>query len=118
MLRKIIVLISVVFIFLTSAKTSSADYPLWVGLFGFAIMGGFMALKSLWPWYVFALSTIAYVGAAVYFWPETFEGFFYDGNALKPRNVEQARDAATALLIGGYMAIVAFLVKENKLVEE
>jgi hypothetical protein len=115
MLRKLIVLVSVVFIFLTSTRTSSPDYAIWAILFGMAVISGFMAIKDLWPWFVFAALSLAYFGATFYFWPSTFEGFFYDGLALKPSNVEQARDAATAFFVGVYMLVLAYLVKERKL---
>jgi hypothetical protein len=115
MIRYLIIAVSLLFIILTFNNYKGADNALWLGLYGFAAMAGFMALRQYWHWAVFIGMAVLYAGAAIYFWPPQYEGLFYDGLAMKPRNVEMARDAASLFGACLFMVFLGYLVKTNRL---
>lgn len=117
MIRYCIIAFSLLFIFLTFNKSAAPDNGLWLGMYGFATLAGFMALRKYWHWGIFIFLAACYAFAAVYFWPVQFEGFFYDGLAMKPSNVEKARDAASLIFACVFMLSLGYLTKTNRIAE-
>lgn len=115
MIRYIIIVISLFFIVLTFNNYKGPENALWLGLYGFATMAGFMALRQYWHWGVFIGLAILYAAAAVYYWPAQYEGLFYDGLAIKPSHVEQARDAVSLIVASVFMLGLGYLTKTNRL---
>lgn len=105
-MKIIFLILGLVFLLFSYFQFNDPDPEIWVPIYLIAALACYMALRNLWPSWVFLVMAAAYLVGAILQWPPEFEGVFWGGMKMRSLNIELARES---LGLGTCVLAMAFL---------
>ncbi|WP_247231307.1 transmembrane 220 family protein [Telluribacter sp. SYSU D00476] len=92
-MKYIAIFFGILFVLFAYFQFNDPDSEIWIITYSVAALACFMALRELWPWWVFAILAVGYLVGAIVQWPAQFEGVLFGEMGMRSMNIELARES-------------------------
>ncbi|HEV7348105.1 transmembrane 220 family protein [Telluribacter sp.] len=108
-MRPFAIVFGIIFVLFSYFQFNDPDAEIWIIVYAAAALACFMALRELWPWWVFAVLAVAYLVGAIFQLPPQFEGILFDEMEMRSTNIELARESLGLVTCAAAMGVLAWM---------
>jgi hypothetical protein len=105
----------IVFLLFSYFQFNDPDSEVWIIIYAVAALACFMAIRQLWPWWVFAVLSVGYLVGAILQWPPQFEGILFGEMEMRSLNIELARESLGLAVVAVVNGLLALMIRRQVL---